>query len=176
MFFNNVNEYELLVVNEGINKGLLEKVLGMFDDFSKKFLEKVGAKSGKKVGPGCIAKVINAVKNFLPKHFPKIASKIAAIISATAGLASTVIGLAAKEATWVTLGALSGATGAKRLFETDDIDALMVVISTALGAFNGTTPGSICDIINELLTAVAGIDIYHELAVGVYNFLTSANA
>ena len=47
----------------------------------------------------------------------------------------------------------------------------MVALSGAIGAFKGTTVGSILDLINEIVHSVLGLDMFHELASWVYGFL-----
>ena len=107
--------------------------------------------------------------------YKKVSEKVAAISAATAGVASTGAGLVAilaKETTWIALGAVNGATGAKRLFEIDtQPDWIMIAISTAMGGLLGTTPGAIIDFIAQLISEVTGVDILHEIACIVYNLV-----
>lgn len=164
---------EAAKVAESANKGIIDDVVKAIKAFFDGVVKKVGSKLGKKVAStkvgGFMSKVIKTVTS--SKVVTKVVTKVGAILGATAALASTVVGLAAKEVTWVTLGAISGATGAKRLFRTDSVDGLMVIISTALGAFAGTTIGSICDVVNEIITSVIGVDMFTELATLLYSFL-----
>ena len=102
------------------------------------------------------------------KFFPEVSAKISSILGVTAGLGATVIGLAAKESTWIAIGALNGLTGAAKLFRVDKPDNLMIMISGVIGALAGTTVGSIIDVINELTVSVLGIDIVSQLASLIY--------
>ena len=160
-------------VAKSVSTGMLDNVIRAVKSFFSGVIEKVSKSVGKKlskVGTGLIDDVIKCLK----KHFGKISAKIASILGISAGVAATgvgAIGLLAKEGTWIVLGAINGASGAKRLFRTDRSDALMIAISTALGAFSGSTIGSICDIVNELIVSVIGLDMYTELATLIYSFL-----
>lgn len=144
------------------------KVAGFIDEFFSGII-----KTLKKKFPALAADTISAFKTKLISNLPKIllkASKaLGSLFGATAALASTVVGLAAKEVTWIVLGAIGGATGAKQLFQTDDVDGVMIAISTAMGAFAGTTPGSVMDILNEFATDILGVDLFSEVAVLLYS-------
>ena len=153
--------------------GAMTKLVGHVKTLFSKVAQKVGKKTGKKVGPTVFSKLLSKVTKCLSSSaaLKKFGGKVAALVSSTAALGATVIGLAAKEVTWVVLGAVGGATGAKRLFRTDDVDPIMIAISTALGAFNGTTVGAFCDVANEIVASILGIDIYTELATALYSFI-----
>jgi hypothetical protein len=160
---------------EQTSKGMLSKVIEMVKGFFNKITGKV-AKSTTDDAAKVSSKLLPKITQCLEKHFGKIGARIGAVLGMTAALVSTGIGYLAKTATWVTLGAINGATGAKRLFRTDTVDALMVTISTAIGAFNGTTVGSICDIVNELIVSVLGFDMYCELATLLYSLIAGKDA
>ena len=149
--------------------GLMKKVTDALDTFLKSAVEYM-RKKGYNVGNTAKNLIDDAIR-VVGNHFPKISAKINAILGATAALGSTVVGLAAKEATWVTLGALNGVTGAARLFQVDStyVTMLMRVISAALGGLASTTVGSIVDVVNELIVDVLGVDFIHEVAVMFYH-------
>lgn len=152
---------------------VLAKASGFIDDFCKAIVNnlKGGSKFGQK-----IAEIATKIGGFLKnnKVIGKLTTKLTSFFASTAGLASTVVGLAAKEATWVVAGALGGATGAAKLFYTDDPDAVMVAISTALGAAFGTTPGCVVSIIAEVVGSVLGVDLIGEIAYDLYKIIMDA--
>ena len=166
-------------VGKDLTKNSLKMVqgkAGMADDvvkFLKTFVEKAiklfEKKTGKKVAAAKTAQLLAKSEKVVAKHFGKISGRIAGVLGMTAGLAATGVGLLAKEGTWIVLGALNGLTGAKRLFRTDEADALMVTISGILGAFAGSTIGSIVDIVNELIVSITGVDFFTEFASILYN-------
>ena len=127
-------------------------------------------KHGGKVGQKSVTLIDDVVKA-LAKHAGKLSAKLAPVLAKTGALASTVVGLAANEAVGFTVGAVNGATGAARLFQTDDPDMWMTVISTAIGGFTGTTIGSIVDIVNEFIVDIMGFDFIHEIACFAYNLV-----
>ena len=150
---------------------LWKKAIGMLEKGMTSVVDKVGAKLGSSkavqgAGKG-VQKIMSGVGK-CKKFFSKVASKVSAVLGVTAALGATVVGLAGKEVTWITIGALNGLTGAQRLFRTDDVDTTMKIISTVIGGLLGTTVGSIIDIINELVVSVTGMDIISELATVIY--------
>ena len=156
---------------EATNEGLWKKVTSMLSKAFKGIGDKVagkygGTKAGKAVA-GVSEKVMKKVTK-CKSGFAKVTGKIASVLGITAGLGATVVGLAAKEGTWIAIGALNGATGAQRLFRTNEVDTLMQIISTVIGGLLGTTVGAIIDIINELVVSMTGIDIVSELATLIY--------
>ena len=160
------------------NKGLLSKVIGYVKDFFSKVLGKAegfAAKHGSKgISKGIFKNLSEKVIQWLSKNFGKVGAKISELLATTAGLAVTVVGWLAKEATWVVLGALDGLTGARKLFHIDDEpDLKMKAIATLLGAFGGTTIGCIMDIINGAICSATGLDIYCEVATLIYNWVSS---
>ena len=151
------------------NRKLISKVIGMIKEFFDKVVSKVLGKKSSTV----VKSAVDLASKTLSKHFSKIAKPIASILGVTAGLASTGIGLLAKEGLMITLGALNGATGAARLFQvnSDEVDGTMVLISTAMGAFTGSTIGSIVDVVTELVSATTGVNILNIAACAIYNAL-----
>lgn len=157
------------------NDGIIGKVSKYVKEFFSKVLTGVKSKLGKSVSTAAVAGIEEGVQEGIEKGSKTIATKAGALLSSTAALASTVVGLAAKEATWVTLGAINGATGAARLFQVDSeyVDAKMVVISTIIGGFNGSTVGSIVDIVNEVVAGITGVDFVSQLACAIYKAISS---
>ena len=151
----------------GALKDKVVKIVGNFADDVVKLIEK---KIGKKLGETGLGKIVSKVTQCLSKHFSKISAKVSAIFGAEAGLAATGVGLLAKDAVFCTLTAINGISGTARLFQVDkeDTDWVMTTISGALGFFNGTMVGSICDVVNELVVSVMGIDFYTSIASIVY--------
>ena len=158
--------------------GLLTKVIGYVKDFFGKVFTKVeefAAKHGSKnVSKGIFKNLMEKVTQWLSKNFGKVGAKISEFLATTAGLAVTVVGWLVKEGVWVTLGALDGLTGTRKLFHINsEPDWKMTAIATLLGAFGGTTVGCIMDIINGGICAATGLDIYCEMATLVYNLISS---
>ena len=142
------------------------KSIGNLMDEFWKVAAKVGGKIGSKM-PSFVDDILRAIG----KKFAYFTAKLAAIMGKTAALAATVVGYLADQTLWITVGAVDGLTGAARLFQIDRPDWIMVALSGAIGAFKGTTVGSILDLINEIVHSVLGLDMFHELASWVYGFL-----
>ena len=156
---------------EATNEGLWKKVTSMLSKAFKGIGDKVAGKYGGTKAGKAVAGVSEKVMKNVTKcksGFAKVTGKIASVLGITAGLGATVVGLAAKEGTWIAIGVLNGATGAQRLFRTNEVDTLMQIISTVIGGLLGTTVGAIIDIINELVVSMTGIDIVSELATLIY--------
>ena len=161
------------VVGETIEKAggvLKDKVVKIVSKFADKLVELVEKKIGTKLANTGIGKIVAKVTQCLSNHFSKISAKVSAIFGAEAGLATTGIGLLAKDSVFCTLTAINGVSGTARLFQVDqeNVDWVMKTISGALGFFNGTLVGSICDVVNELIVSVMGIDFYTSIASIVY--------
>ena len=146
---------------------VIKMIKEAFDGIISKVTKKTGSKSLAKAAAGSTDNVMKNVGK-CKKFFPKVSGKIASVLGLTAGLGATVVGLAAKEGTWVAIGALNGLSGAQRLFRVDEVDSTMTIISGVIGGLLGTTVGSIIDIINELVASVLGIDIVSQLATLIY--------
>ena len=142
------------------------KSIGSLMDEFWKVAAKVGGKIGSKM-PSFVDDILRAIG----KKFAYFTAKLAAIMGKTAALAATVVGYLADQTFWITVGAVDGLTGAAKLFQIDRPDWIMVALSGAIGAFKGTTVGSILDLINEIVHSVLGLDMFHELASWVYGFL-----
>ena len=128
---------------------------------------KYAAKIGKKVSSK-LPKVMDDAIKFCAKHAATLAKKIAPILAGAVNVAGTVL----KDSVMVTLGAINGVSGARRLFHIDgDVNARMIGISTAYGALAGSTVGSVIDIVNEFIFDIEGIDLIHELACTIYDFM-----
>ena len=149
-------------------------IVGLVKKCFTKVVDKIGAilqkysKNGSK-----LAKYVDDIGKFVSKHTGKIANKLSPLLSKTAALASTGIGLLANEGVMITVGAINGATGPARLFQVDNeyVDGWMRAISTAIGGFTGSTIGSVVDIVNELAVDILGIDLLHEIACTAYQIL-----
>lgn len=152
----------------GVTK-VIEIVKGFFKSLATKAGSKFGKFSASKFG-GLISKVVGGIKS----GWGWLSAKVGKILSGAAALGSTVVGLLAKESTWVVLGAVNGATGAARLFRTSGyVDAKMIAISALFGGFAGTTVGSIVDCVNELIVSTLGIDMFTEAATLIYQVISS---
>lgn len=164
---------EAVTEKAATNESLWAKVTGMLKKAFTAIRDKVIKKSGgSKVAEAAVKSAPDDVMKQVgkcEKFFPKVSGKISSILGVTAGLGATVVGLAAKEGTWITIGALNGVTGAARLFRVDNPDSLMTIISGVIGGLLGTTVGSIIDVINELVVSVLGIDIVSQLATLIYS-------
>jgi len=142
------------------------KSIGNLMDEFWKVAAKVSGKVASKM-PSFIDDILKAIG----KKFAYFTAKLTAITTKTAALAATVVGYLADQTFWVTVGAVDGLTGAARLFQIDRPDWIMVALSGAIGAFKGTTVGSILDLINEIVHSVLGLDMFHELASWVYGLI-----
>ena len=165
-------------INRSADDGVISKAMNAINKFVDWIKTKV-AKKFPNLGSSKIAtslsKVVAKLKGGINKMAPKLAPKLTKFFGTTAALASTVVGLAVKESTWVTLGAINGVTGAAKLFyvNSDYVDGKMRVISGIIGALAGTTLGSLVDIVNSVSADVLGLDFIHELAVAIYKLIAS---
>ena len=167
--FANTTADKIMAASE---KSGITKVIDVVKKFFSSIMEKASARFGGSIKPGKVTKLLSSATGCIQKHFKKISAKIATILGTAAGLATTVVGYAAKESTWVVLGAINGVSGAKRLFRTSSQpDATMMIISGLFGAFSGSTFGSIVDCVNELIVSVTGVDMYTELATLIYQMV-----
>ena len=162
-------------VVESASKGLKSKVVNAISKFADDAVKLIEKKIGKSLGETGIGKIVSKVTQCATKHFSKISAKISAIVSAETGLAATGVGWLAKNGVFCTLSAINGVSGTARLFQVDkeNIDWVMTTISGALGFFNGTMVGSICDVVNELVVSIIGIDFYTSIASLAYKAIMS---
>lgn len=152
---------------DAAKKTVLSKVIDAITSFFTTIgskLTKKFPKLAEKFADSLLGKVISCLKKYISKIF----TKLMGILQLNVGLAETGIGWLAKEGLGLSLGAINGASGAARLFKVDNPDATMIVISTALGAFAGSTIGSIVDVVNELTVSILGLDIFSEFASLAY--------
>lgn len=179
---------------EGIESGsqsLLNKALSAlstgWDNMMSSISGKIGEKAGKigsKVGASkigqCTKGLFKKATQCLAKHFGKVSAKIAAIIGGDTALTATGIGaivVAAKNVGMATLLGINEASNPRNLFYVDsdyDCDWIMYAIAAGIGALKGTTPGSVIDIVNELVASILGIDLIHEAACAIYNLICNA--
>lgn len=148
----------------------------------EKFLSKIAttlSKDGAKVSTNIFKSSINTIKTVVTKNFPKISGKISAILASDAGAAAMAgIGWVVKNGLFVTLGAINGVSGTARLFQVDKdyVNAKMTLISTAIGAFEGTAVGSIVDVVNQLVAQVTGSDFVSNIAILAYKAISNDEA
>ena len=155
------------------------KVISLIDDAFKAICEKIakkcpGASSSKIVGS--IKGIMSKVSKTVSDKFAKISSKITAVTSSKGVSAALTLGLST--ATFCTVGAINGASGAAKLFQVDDshVDGLMRIISAAFGAIvAGTITGSIIDIVSGLIAEVLGFDFLNAIACAIYAMLVGKN-
>lgn len=161
-------------IGKAAEKTGVTKVIDVVKNFFVSLATKANAKFGGKISNNIFTRLITKVSGCIKKGWSVLSPKISKILSGAGALASTGIGLLAKEGTWVVLGAVNGATGAKRLFRSKDyVDAKMIAISAVFGGFAGTTLGSIVDCVNELIVSVLGIDMFTEAATLIYQLVSS---
>lgn len=161
-------------IGKAAEKTGVTKVIDVIKNFFVTLATKANAKFGGKISNNIFTRLITKVSGCIKKGWSVLSPKISKILSGAGALASTGIGLLAKEGTWVVLGAVNGATGAKRLFRSKDyVDAKMIAISAVFGGFAGTTLGSIVDCVNELIVSVLGIDMFTEAATLIYQLVSS---
>lgn len=167
-------------------KGNVAKLGGVADDVAK-----AGAKAGGTL-VSAVTKMFDNVVSVITKFGGKanaltqFLGKVVSVLKNSGGRVATRLGSMAKgigsgiakagkalstviAPVTFTLGAINGASGAKRLFRTDNVDGWMVAISTAIGAFNQSLIGGILDMANELVTDIMGLDLYHEVACIAYH-------
>ena len=148
-------------------KTLCDDALRILSDALMKVLAKFKVKDTSKIGQ-LLAKVSKCLTK--EKLIAK-GSRFLATLSKGATAAAT---LAASEAVWASLGAISGATNAANLFQVDSsyVDGRMIAISAVFRGLLSTTPGSVIDIINEIVYEVMSFSFVHEVALLVYNLIS----
>ena len=178
---------------EGLESGsqsLLTKALNAlssgWDNMMSAISDKLASKSGKlaKVGSSKLGQATKGLfkkaTQCLSKHFGKVSAKIAAILGGDAALMSTGIGaivVGVKNLGMAGLLAINEASNPRNLFYVDsdyDCDWIMYAIAAGIGALKGTTPGSVIDIVNELVASILGLDLIHEAACAIYNLICNA--
>lgn len=168
------------------NSKILGKIKDMFGKAAKIMGEKMasmkGSKFGKLVSPlseffGKIIKTLSVKSGKGASIISKGLAKIGTFLAGTGSLVATGVGALAvlgSNVVQCTIGGVMGATkaGVAKLFRCDEsvVDGKMRVISAVIGALLGTTPGSIVDMVNEIITAIAGYDLISELATVIYSW------
>lgn len=154
------------------------KLLKQAKELITKFFNKVTTmfkkKSGKEGAETVVKKFLPTVLETVSKKWDDIATKVAAILGVKGGAAAITAGLSVVVS--LAAGAINGVTGTAKLFHVNeaDVDGKMKLISGIFGAItDGTTAGSIMDIVLSLVQDVTGQDILHNLAVGLYDLLAS---
>lgn len=151
------------------------KVISLVQRGLTAILEKAKAKfpkAAEKLSGGLFSKLLAKVGTVVSTHFPKIAEKISVAVSKTASGVAT---LGLSTATFATIGAINGASGAERLFHVDEADFTMRMISAVIGALDGATiMGSVISIVSELVFDVTGVDFLSEVAGTIYQAIMGA--
>ena len=167
-------------IAEKTNNGIIGKVMSNITEFFSKVIAKVGSRFGSKISTSAFSGVMRTVKAGIKKGASKIVPRVSALLGSTGAVAATGVGLiavAAKEGTWITLGALNGISGAGRLFwvNSEYVDWKMRAISTIIGGFEGSTVGAVVDIVNEVVAEIMGIDFVSEFACMIYKMVSSTD-
>ncbi len=104
----------------------------------------------------------------------KIAAKLSAKVGGKTGIAAATLG--ASEVVFAVIGAVDGATSASNMFvcKKEDVDWLMIAISTAFKTFLTTTLGTIIDVVDSIAWATLGISVVRSVAQAVYGAVMSA--
>lgn len=156
-------------VVESTSKGPVGKVIKAFTGFLKTIAEGM-SKKFPKVKPSNLLKSFKGlekkVTDCLIKHFPKISAKLGLSTGGHAVAGALTAGLS--EAGFIVAGAINGASGAARLFQTDEPDDMMKIISTVMGGALASGPGTWIDIISSLVADILGVDILSEIACMIY--------
>lgn len=159
---------------EGAKTGA-SKVMTLVQKALTSILEKAKSKFPKvaeKLSGGLFNKLIAKVGKVVTTRFPQILEKISLAVSKTASGVAT---LGLSTATFATIGAINGASGAERLFHVDKADFTMRLISAVIGALDGATiMGSVISIVSELVFDVTGVDFLSEVAGTIYQAVMGA--
>lgn len=138
----------------------------------QEFFEKVGKKIGNSKWVTKVMEKLTKSKAFLSNSIlGKMVKKVTAFLGKHVGAAAATLGTS--ELAGITIGALNGLTGAARLFQVnkEEVDGTMKLISFAMGAFTGSTPGGIVDIVNEITASMCGFDLLNVAACSAYKIL-----
>lgn len=166
-------------------KSLLSKVKPFMKkavDMISKALQKKAGKASSKIGKTLLTKVDDifvgiskALDGKLRSWIIKKLTSLLAKLGISAGVVATgvgALGLLAKDAVWITIGAINGfgKAGVARLFncETSVVDGKMRVIASAIGGLKESTPGAVVDVLNEIWCAISGHDLIAQLAETIY--------
>lgn len=163
---------------------IITKVTGALDNLISKIGSVLSKWLGSSKGGSSVLKFaddfIKPIIKLITEKAPILVSKLSPLIGMAGSAVSTGIGAIAwltSDAVQIAAGGLDGLTGAAKLFRIDqkNVDGLMRAISSAIGAFQGSTVGAILDIINELVVDCLGFDMFHELACLAYAYIASGD-
>ena len=158
-----------------LSKRIIKKAGELAKKGFRAIISKIEQKLGKSISDTAMGVAMKNVTKALAdsKLVQIIVDRIGPLLGMTAAAAGTVVGWVAKQSVGITLGMLNGATGAARLFyiNKSKLDNTMRVISTCFGAIAGTDPGAVLDVLNEIIAAAYGVDVFNICAVAIYKGL-----
>ena len=172
---------------EGILEFCEKAIKEAMQNITQSLTERLGKTSGGKIAKALATKTDNVIKLLkksavgpLADFVGKKLAKLGAFIGTNTAVAATgigILGILAKDAIWMTCGAINsaGKGGAARLFkcEQDVVDWKMRLIASSVAALAETTPGTVVDIVNEIVTACCSYDFICDFATSIY--LTLSN-
>lgn len=172
---------------EGILEFCEKAIKEAMQNITQSLTERLGKTSGGKIVKALATKTDNVIKLLkkatvgpLAEFVGKKLAKLGTFVGTNAAVAATgigVLGILAKDAIWMTCGAINsaGKGGAARLFkcEQDAVDWKMRLIASSVAALAETTPGTVVDIINEIVVACCSYDFICDFATSIY--LTLSN-
>ena len=166
---------------EDAQKTLQQKILKKTTELVKsgfnKLIGMIESKMGKSVGDTAVGKAMSVVSKAFKnsKIVQLIVDRVGPLIGMSAAAAGTVVGYVAKEGVGIALGALDGLTGTARLFYIDKskVDGTMRTIATVMRALAGTDKGTLLDVVNEIIAAAYGVDLFNVFAVWVYKTIAN---
>ena len=162
-----LTDYVSVAENNGV-----KTVSEAFTTFVQSIAKKAGGEAGEAAAQSAAKSsvfkdLLSAIKLKAAKIMAKVSgSKFAKGVAA-------VVSFGLSEAGFAVIGAVNGATGAAKLFHVDkeDVDPLMVAISSAMGAFTSTLIGSIMDAASSVVAEATGLDLLCEVASLVYRII-----
>ena len=155
-------------------KSIITKALTFLDDGIETTIKAINKTLGTKLTSGALGKVLNWVKETIGSKPGWVANKLSFIMSKE-GAKTVVKAIPLINIAFIGISALNGLSGAARLFKVseDNVDLKMRAISAGFAALTATLPGTVIDVLNEVISELTGIDLLQSLALTIYNFLSS---
>lgn len=155
------------------SSSLIAKAATLLDDGFKLIVNSVNKTLGTKVGTSIFGKLLTKLKDVLAKGGTKVTTALSKIFGKETA-ASVAKAVPVVNGVIIAVSAVNGLTGAARLFKVnkEDVDLKMRAISSGIAALTATLPGTIIDVVSELMNELIGFDLLGTIAVMIYNALS----
>lgn len=171
---------------KGTQEGVLEfcekAIKEAMQNITQSLTERLGKTAGGKIAKVLATKTDNVIKLLkkatigpLAEFVGKKLAKLGTFIGTNTAVAATGVGILAilaKDAIWMTCGAINsaGKGGAARLFKCEQkvVDWKMRLIASSVASLAETTPGTVVDLVNEIVVACCSYDFICDFATSIY--------